>query len=385
MQLVENHVWCEVNIEAIIHNYNVIKKISKLPMYATVKADAYGHGAPYISKIYQDLDISGLSVSSFSEAIQLRKSGITKPILILGYTEPKLATELALNNLTQSIISLEYAKELDNYALYPLDCHIKIDTGMGRLGFDMIYDKDKALNEMFELQNLQNLRFSGLYTHFASSDMVGKFYLNYTQNQINLFNEVKYSLLKKGFNIKLFHGQNSGGVARKLESEFNMLRPGCILYGYYPSNEVIMPDLIPALDLKSIVTHIKPVKKGQFIGYGLTYEVENNTNIATVCCGYADGLPRTLSGTNHLVKINGEDYPIIGRICMDQFMVDIGNNSKIKSGDEVLVIGGEGNQSFHKTATKLSTLPGNLLCSLNKRAPRVYLKYNQVVHITNNI
>ncbi len=385
MQLIENHVWCEINTDAIIHNYKMITTASSLPVYATVKADAYGHGAPYIAKIYQNLDILGLSVSSFSEAIQLRKSGITKPILILGYTDPKLAKELFLNNLTQSIISLDYAKQLSQNALYPIDCHIKIDTGMGRLGFDIIYDKEKALEEMYQLKNLHNIKCSGLYTHFAAADMAGEFYLEYTQNQIDLFNEIKEKLKNKGFDISLFHGQNSSGIARKLESEFNMLRPGCILYGYYPSNEVIMPDLMPALDLKSIITHIKPVKKGQFISYGLTHKVPNDTIIATVCCGYADGLPRQLSNTNHQVEINGKNYPVIGRICMDQFMVDIGCESDIKVGDEVLVIGGNGKQSFHNTATKLSTLPGNLLCSLNKRAPKVYLKDGKYVHIDNGI
>ncbi len=219
MELIEKHVWCEINVDAIIHNYNAILTHSKLPMYATVKADAYGHGAPYISKIYQDLDILGLSVSSFSEAMQLRKSGITKPILILGYTEPQLAGELFSNNLSQAIFSLDYAKELNKYALYPIDCHIKIDTGMGRLGFDIVNDKEKAIKEITKLQDLEGIKCSGLFTHFAAADMMGEFYEEYTQTQIDLFNYTKTKLHENGLKLKYFHGQNSAGTIRKLNSE----------------------------------------------------------------------------------------------------------------------------------------------------------------------
>ncbi len=385
MQLIEKHNWCEIDVDAIIHNYNKIIKHTNLPLFATVKSDAYGHGAPFISKVYQDLDVLGLSVSSFSEAIQLRKSGITKPILILGYTEPHLAQELFLNNITQTIFSLDYAKELNKQALFPIDCHIKIDTGMGRIGFDTVNDVKKALDEIYKLKDLQNIKCTGLFTHFASSDMAGDYYENYTLKQIDLFNEVKSNLKNKGFDLKFFHGQNSAAIARKFSGEFNVTRPGGMLYGYHPSNEVSMDGLMPAFSLKAIVTHIKRIKPSQFIGYGLTYKATKDTNIATVCLGFGDGFPRNLSTTNYFVNISGKDYPLAGRICMDQFMVDLGDDETVKVGDEVLVIGGTGKQSMFDASISLGTLPGNLLALVPKRVPRVYKKNNQIIHIEYSI
>lgn len=380
MELREKHCWAEIDIDAIKSNYNLIKDTFGRPFYTVVKADAYGHGAKYIAKVYSELDTFGLAVSSFYEAMELRNAGITKPILILGYTEPDKAYDLFKNNLTQTVFSLEYAENLSKYALYPIDCHVKIDTGMGRIGFDLISNKEKAQNEIRKLLTIPNLKFTGMFSHFPAADAVDADSLIYTQNRIDLFDETAKLMKTWGFDLKILHGQNSAGIARKLNGPFNTMRAGIILYGNNPSDEVILPGLKKAMKLKTIVTHVKTVKAGRKISYGLHYTAEKDTTVATLACGYADGVPRILSFVGHRVKIGNNYYPFISNICMDQLMIDV-TGSDVSVGDEVLIFGGEGENSIENVANKVYTIPYEIMCGLTKRVPRVYKENGKILHI----
>lgn len=380
MELREKHCWAEINIDAIKSNYELIKYIMDKPFYTVLNADAYGHGAKYLAKVYSQLDTFGFCVSNFSEAMELRNSGITKPILILGYTEPNKAYELFKNNLTQTIFSLEYAKALNDQALYPIECHVKLDTGMGRLGFDLLADKNAAYSEIRALLNLHNLKITGLYSHFPAADSVDEKALVLTQKQVELFADTAKLMDSWGFNLKLLHGQNSAGIARKLNGVFNTMRAGISLYGYNPSSEVILPQLKPAMSLKTVVTQVKTIKAGQSVSYGMNWTATQDTKVATLAAGYADGVSRMLGFVGHKVKIGENYYPVIGNICMDQMMIDV-TDSDIKAGDEVTVWGDKGENSLDKTAAKIYTIPYELLCGISKRVPRVYKENNKILHI----
>lgn len=380
MDLKERHCWAEIDIDAIKSNYELIKYTLDRPFYTVVKADAYGHGAKYIAKIYSEMDTFGFCVSNFREAMELRNAGITKPILILGYTEPNKAYELFKNNLTQTVFSLEYAKALNEQALYPVECHVKLDTGMGRLGFDLLADKEQAYNDIRKLLNMHNLKFTGLFSHFPAADAVDEKSLILTQRQVELFSETARLMDSWGFNLKTLHGQNSAGIARKLNGSFNTMRAGIILYGHNPSDEVIFPQLKNTMKLKTVVTHIKTVKAGQSVSYGMNWTATQDTKVATLAAGYADGVSRLLGFTGHSVQIGDRYYPVIGNICMDQMMIDI-TDSDVKVGDEVTVWGGKGENSIENMARKTYTIPYEILCSVSRRVPRVYMEKGRICHI----
>ncbi len=380
MELYEKHCWAEIDVDALKHNYNLIKDTFEKPFYTVVKADGYGHGAKYCAKLYSEIGTFGFCVATFSEAIELRQSGITKPILILGYTDPTKAYELFKNNLTQNVFSLEYAKNLNDNTLYPIDCHIKLDTGMGRLGFDVAGDKESAFGQIKQLLNFHNLKFTGVFSHFAAADGTSERELVHTQHRMDLFSETVDKMKHWGFNLKIIHGQNSAGISRKLNGVCNTMRAGIILYGHNPSSRVVLPEIRSCMQLKTIVTHVKTIKAGQTVSYGLNFTAEKDTKIATLRAGYADGVDRLLSFTGHRVKIGDSYYPITGNICMDQMMIDV-TNTDVKAGDEVLVLGGEGETSFDRAAVRTHTISYELMCGISKRVPRVYKEKDKIVHI----
>ena len=380
MELNEKHCWAEIDIDAIKHNYELIKYIMEKPFYTVVKANAYGHGAKYLAKVYSELGTAGFAVSNFDEAMELRNCGITKPVLIMGYTSPAKAYELFKNNLTQTVFSLEYAKALNDQALYPVECHIKLDTGMGRLGFDMVADKAKAYSDIRSLLNMHNLKITGMYTHFPAADALDDKALVLTQKQIEMFSDTARLMESWGFNLKTLHGQNSAGIARKLNGVFNTMRAGIVLYGHNPSGEVILPQIKGAMSLKTIVTQVKTVKAGQSVSYGMNWTAAQDTKVATLAAGYADGVDRTLGFAGLKVKIGNEYYPVIGNICMDQMMIDV-TDSDVKVGDEVTIWCGEGENSLSVIAPKIYTIPYELMCAVSKRVPRVYKENNKIVHI----
>jgi len=383
MNLPEKHCWAEISLEAIKNNYNFIKDSFEKPFYVVLKADGYGHGARYLAKIYEEMGAYGVAVSCFAEAMEIRSSGVKLPILILGYTSPDKATMLSKNQISQTVHSLEYAKQLQQHSLYPIDCHIKLDTGMGRIGFDMIGDKEKALDEMKQLLTLPNLRFTGIFSHFSVADSLGAEEIEYTQQQMELFGEAVEYLTRYGFDFKTVHGQNSAGILRKLGADFNTMRAGIILYGMFPSSQLAGGDLTPVMQVKTVVTHVKEIKAGQRVGYGFSYTADFPTTVATVAIGYADGLPRALKDKNYTMNVNGVDYPVIA-VCMDQCMLDVTFGS-VKVGDEVVAMGGSGAQSFDNIAALTGTINYEIPCGIQRRVPKIFVENGKAVYVENNM
>ena len=383
MNLPEKHCWAEISLQAIKSNYNFIKNSFEKPFYVVLKADGYGHGARYLAKIYEEMGAYGVAVSCFAEAMELRNSGIKLPILILGYTSPEKATMLSKNQISQTVHSLEYAKQLQQHSLYPIDCHVKLDTGMGRIGFDVAGDKEKAFAEMKELLALPNLRFTGIFSHFPVADSLGAEEIAYTQRQIEIFGETVEYLTRYGFDFKTVHGQNSAGILRKLETGFNTMRAGIILYGLFPSSALAGGDLTPVMEVKTVVTHVKEIKAGQCVGYGFSYKADFPTTVATVAIGYADGLPRAVKNKNYTMNINGVDYPLIA-VCMDQCMLDV-TFGNVKVGDEVIAMGGKGNQSFDNIAALTDTINYEIPCGIQRRVPKVFVENGKTVFVEDNM
>ena len=383
MNLPEKHCWAKISLSAIRNNYNFIKNSFGQQFYVVLKADGYGHGARYLAKVYEEMGAFGIAVSCYAEAMEIRSSGVKLPILILGYTSPEKATILSKYQITQTVHSLEYAKQLQQHSLYPIDCHLKLDTGMGRIGFDLIGDKEKAYAEMKQLLELPNLRFTGVYSHFPAADSFAEEEIEYTQHQIELFNETVEYLTRYGFDFKIVHGQNSAGILRKLNGKFNTMRAGIILYGMFPSEKLAGGDLTPVMEIKTIVTQVKEIKPGQCVGYGLNYKADFPTTVATVAIGYADGMPRSLKNKNYTMSINGVNYPLIA-ICMDQCMLDV-TFGDVKAGDEVVAMGGCGDQSFDNIAKITNTINYEIPCGIQRRVPKVFMEDDRVVYVENNM
>ncbi len=386
MEKIMRPVWAEINLDTIATNTKNIKKlVGDKELIAIVKADCYGHGAVDVVPTLLENGASRLAVAMLTEAIELRENNINAPIVILGYTPLYLGEELINYDIEQTIYDLDYAKELSKIALSlnkKAKIHIAIDTGMGRIGFLPGDDTVKTINEVY---NLEGLEVIGIYSHFSTSDEKDKSYAN---EQLFKFKKVMADLKALGIEIPLKHISNSGAIIDMPETYLNGVRPGIILYGYYPSKEVSKDNLSvkPALTLKAKVAHVKELHKDMYISYGKTFKTNKKTIVATLPIGYGDGYPRALS-ENAKVIVNGKFASILGRICMDQCMIDVTDIENIKTGDEVIILGGEGDLKFNADdmAEALGTINYEILCRIKSRIPRVYIKNKEVFKVRNNI
>lgn len=386
MEKIMRPVWAEINLDTIATNTKNIKKlIGDKELIAIVKADCYGHGAVDVVPTLLENGASRLAVAMLTEAIELRENNINAPIVILGYTPLYLGEELINYDIEQTIYDLDYAKELSKIALSlnkKAKIHIAIDTGMGRIGFLPGDDTVKTINEVY---NLEGLEVIGIYSHFSTSDEKDKSYAN---EQLFKFKKVMADLKALGIEIPLKHISNSGAIIDMPETYLNGVRPGIILYGYYPSKEVSNDNLSvkPALTLKAKVAHVKELHKDMYISYGKTFKTNKKTIVATLPIGYGDGYPRALS-ENAKVIVNGKFASILGRICMDQCMIDVTDIENIKTGDEVIILGGEGDLKFNADdmAEALGTINYEILCRIKSRIPRVYIKNKEVFKVRNTI
>lgn len=376
-----NRVVSEINLDAIAHNIKQIKKItdSGTCIMAIVKADAYGHGAVEVSKVALYNGASALGVAISDEGIQLRQNNIHVPVLVLGYTPEAKIEEAVKYNLLLTVFTYQTA-ELISKSAVKLNTiariHIKIDTGMGRIGF---LPTAKSKEIIKKINKLDNIEIEGIFTHFATSDEEDK---TFTYTQAKIFQNFVDELEQDGLNIKLKHISNSGAIIDLPQFSFNMVRAGVILYGMYPSecvNKKIL-DLKPAMELKTQISYIKEVDKNTPISYGRTYYTHNISKIATIPVGYADGYSRLLSNKGR-VLVNGEYAPIIGKICMDQFMIDVTHIKNINIGDDVILVGTQEDKAV--TAEELAELIGTInyeiVCMISKRIPRLYIKNNTVL------
>jgi len=371
-----NRAWAEVSLDAIARNFNAIRKIvnKDANIMCVVKADAYGHGAIEVGRRLLSCGAAALAVATIEEAIQLRQAEITSPILILGYTNPRKCNEIVQHDITQTIFSYDTAKQLSDVAVglnKKAKIHIKIDTGMTRIGLRT--DKD-SISVIQQISILPGIEIEGIFTHFAAADQSDK---SYTNMQFDSFMQFNRELEKSGLCIPIKHVCNSAGIIECPEMHLNLVRPGIILYGLYPSSEVDKSRIYlePALSLKARITMVKDVVAETPVSYGCTYITRHLSRIATVAIGYGDGFSRLLSNKGH-VLVNGELAPIIGRICMDQCMIDVSSlKNDVAVGDEVVLIGRQGTDeiSAGQLADEIGTISYEIVCAIGKRIPRIYI------------
>ena len=372
--------WADISLDNLNHNFQMLRE--KVPsgcrFLGVVKADAYGHGAVPVSRHLTELGAEFLAVSNIEEAAQLRYAGIRGPILILGYTPPEYAHELAKMGLRQEIHSLSYAQML-NEQLKGLNrrirIHLKLDTGMSRLGF-FAYDNEKTLDEIKAVSQMENLLIEGIFMHFPVADSIDAADANFTRTQYARFTAMLSALEGVGVKPEIRHCCNSGGSILYPEYAMDMIRPGIATYGIFPSNDLRgMIDLKPVMSLRSTIFQIRDYKPNITVSYGRTYTTSAETEkIAVVGIGYADGLSRSFSN-NISFLLHGKRVPQIGRICMDMCMIDITRVPDAKVGDTVTIFGADGDDMIEvdSLSGRLNTIPYEILCGINKRIPRIYL------------
>lgn len=384
MEKLVRPVWAEIDLDNIAFNMKNIKNLVKdKEVIGVIKADAYGHGAVEVAKVLSENGASRFAVAIITEAIELRKHDIKLPIMILGYTPIEYAKDLIKYDIEQTVYNLEYAKELSNVALKlgkKAKIHIALDTGMGRIGF---IPDDDSLEEVLKISALDGIEIVGIFTHFSTADEEDKEYTNYQFNKIQNF--IK-KLSDRGVNIPLKHVSNSGAIIDLPETYLDAVRAGIILYGYYPSDEVKKSNLSikPALTLKTKISHIKKMEKDMYVSYGRTFKTERDSIIATLPIGYADGYSRLLSGKAKVI-VNGKFANVVGRICMDQCMIDVTDVGEVKVGDEVILLGEDNGLKFNANdmASLIGTINYDVLCMIKHRVPRVYKKNNEIIGVKN--
>lgn len=386
MKKILRPVYAEIDLDAIAYNMKNIKNLAPdKEVIAVVKADCYGHGALDVVPTLLENGASRLAVAVLTEGIELRNNNINAPMMILGYTPLYLGQDLIECDLEQTVYDLEYAKELSKIALSlnkKAKIHIALDTGMGRIGF---LTNEKSVEDVSEIFYLKGLEVLGIFTHFSTSDEKDK---EYTYEQFKKFKDFTAKLSDIGIKIPLKHVSNSGAIMDMPETYLDAVRAGIILYGYYPSNEVNKNNLSlkPALTLKACIARVQEMDKDMYISYGRTFKTERKSLIATLPIGYADGYSRLFAkGAN--VIINGQFAPIVGRICMDQCMIDVTDIGNVKAGDEVILLGEKGSLKFNadNLAEIMGTINYEILCMLKTRIPRVYIKNGEVVNVRNYI
>lgn len=371
-----HRTWAEIDTKALVHNLKIFKeKLGDKKIMAVVKADAYGHSAKDLCPILDQSGADWFAVSNINEAITLREIGIKKPILILGYTPVEMVRELNEHNLSQCVYSSEYAQKLSALAVsygIKVKAHIKLDTGMSRLGFNCKNDDLCELDAAINAASLPNIICEGVFTHFAVADRNESEEDGFTQKQYNLFIKACDSFKMHGFNDTMFHCCNSAGTLLDNDKYLDMVRVGISLYGLSPSSGLTLnDDLIPVMNVKSVVSLVKEIGVGDTVSYGRTFKCEKTMKIATVTAGYADGYPRSLSNQGY-VYIGGHRADIVGRVCMDQMCVDVTDIPDVKMGDEVLLFGKD--LMVDALADLCGTINYEIICGISPRVPRVILK-----------
>ena len=370
-------VYAKIDLDAIRHNIAMVREKvgNEVRVLAVIKADAYGHGAVEVGKHVEDL-VDGFALAVIEEAIVLRKAGLSKSMLLLGYTNEVNYPDLLEYDVAQTVYSFEMAQKLSDCAVKhgkTANIHIKVDTGMGRIGF---LPNEDSVAEVVRISQLPNLVIEGLFTHFSKADMAGEGQ-EYTREQFEKYQWFSKALDDAGVVVQIHHVANSAGIMEYPDTYLDQVRSGIITYGLYPSDEVDERhlDIRPAMELKSHIVHIKEVPAGYAIGYGGTYVTKDVTRIATIPVGYGDGYPRSLSNKGSVI-VNGVLVPIIGRVCMDQFMIDVTNVPDASIGQEVTLMGKEGNAIY--SCEEISSLAGSFnyefCCDVGRRIPRVYYK-----------
>lgn len=364
-------LWADIDLDAVRENIQNIQANLKpgVKSCAVIKADAYGHGAVEVAHAIDDI-VDFYAVATIDEAMELRGNGLTKPILILGYVHPSMYEIAVKNDIRLPVFDHETAVEISEAAARAgktARVHIKIDTGMSRIGFRPSAESVKCVQK---INNLSGIKIEGIFTHFANSDDKTA---DKAMKQLDIFKSFIAELEANGLNIPVKHCANSAAATYLRDADMDMVRLGISIYGLYPSQYIHQIELKPALSLKSHVVMVKTIPAGTSVGYGSTWTADKKSVIATIPVGYADGYFRSLSNKGY-VLINGSRYPVIGRVCMDQIIVDASENPDVKRGDEVVLIGQSGELQI--TTEEIADLAGSFnyefVCGLTRRVARKY-------------
>lgn len=383
--------WAEINLDNIAHNLSNIRKLLKAEtkLLVVIKADGYGHGHKEVARIAVENGADFFGVASVDEALQLRQDKFDTPILILGAVDDDELSAVIDNDIAPAVFNIDSAKRISDVAVSlgkKAKIHIKLDTGMSRIGFAVCgneEENEKALREILSIANLQNIEIEGIFTHFAKSDENDR---SFTDLQFSRFSAVCNALKERGLDIPIRHCCNSGGIMNYPEYHLDMVRSGIITYGHYPAGdeEKGTLELFPAMQLKSKITNIKRVEANTPVSYGGTYVTDTPADIATFGIGYADGYFRALSNKAEVIVGDGK-AKVVGRVCMDQTMADVSKIKNIKIGDEVILFGTDGNNTItvDSVAKLADTISYEMLSVVGKRIPRVYIKDGKVVKVLN--
>lgn len=378
-------VWAEINLDNLENNIKEVKRLAKpgTLVTAVIKADGYGHGAVAIAKTLLENGADRLAVAALDEAIELRQAGITARILVLGFTGVERTQEVIANDVDQCVYHLEVAKAFDVEAKRKnkvAKLHIKIDSGMGRIGF---LPNEASIADIIEISKMNNVCLEGIFTHFCVADEADK---TFTESQYKKFKWVCDTLEEKGVKIKVRHCANSATIVDIEDMHFDMVRAGIVLYGLAPSNDVLLDriHLKPVMTLKARISNVKTIQPGDSVSYGRKFIAEKPTKIASLPLGYADGYTRMLSDKAE-VLIQEQRVKVVGRICMDQCMIDVTTIENVNVGDEVVLFGTQGKTSLpvDELAAHLGTINYEIVCMLARRVPRVYIKNDKVIKIVN--
>ena len=375
-------IWAEIDLNAIAHNVRELRRVinKKVRLMVAVKANAYGHGIIEVAGQALKNGADALGVARVSEGIRLRKAGIDAPVLVFGYAQKSEAARLSEFNLTQTVYSYESARKLSDTASsldIKIDVHLKIDTGMGRLG--LLPDNRRtpsagsAVEEVKSIAGLSGLKLEGIFTHFATADWSDK---SYAERQFQVFLNFLDQLHKEGLEFNVKHAANSGAIIDMPQTHLDMVRAGISVYGLYPSDEIDKSriKLLPAMSLKAKIIHLKKVPAGFMVSYGITHKTKKPTTIATIPVGYGDGFSRQMSSIGYML-VHGQKAPIIGRVCMDLTMIDVGHIPEVEIEDEVVVFGHQGKASItaDEIARSANTINYEVVTRISDRVPRIYL------------
>ncbi len=378
--------WAEIDIDALLSNFSEIKKNTSSKIAAVVKADSYGHGASVIAPILENAGADMFAVSNIEEALELRRSGVVRPIIILGYTPAEYARTLADGGIIQTVYSLDYARALSDEATQlgvTVECHLKLDTGMSRLGFDC---RDSALSgiaDMVSTAALPALNITGAFTHYAAADRDGDEDGAFTAAQYERFCEALENLKNKGLSLSDIHSCNSAGFMLDGDKHGTLTRPGIILYGLMPDRGMDNTlSLRSVMNFYSTVSFVKTIKKGDSVSYGRHFTADRDMTVATVAAGYADGYPRALSSKAYML-INGKKAPILGNVCMDQTVVDVSGIEGVEIGTRVTLFGD--GLSADELASVCGTIGYELICGVSRRVPRVYKKGGNEIKVVDYV
>jgi alanine racemase len=367
------HTYAEIDLSAIVYNYHLLRARvgSGIDLLAVVKANAYGHGAVAVSRALADIGVSMFAVASIDEAAVLRHAGIDQPILVMGVVLPGQEELLLQYRLTPYLFDLATARRLSKFATERnciIDYHLKIDTGMSRIGFDPI-DLPQVLSL---LKSFEGLHMQGVMSHFAQADVPDD---SFTMEQVDRFKEMIDSIRAAGFSPKHIHQANSAGILTGVASDWNLARPGIALYGGLPSNAFADLDLRPVMSLRSAIVQVRTVLPGTGVSYGHRFVAERPSRIATVQIGYADGYNRLLSDCGE-VLVRGVRVPVVGRVCMDWILIDLTDLPDAQAGDEVTLLGFDADGNLIRAeewAEKIGTINYEVFCGISARVPRHYI------------